>query len=179
MKILLPVKWSCHVQESAREFGYPGWLFFGCLGTFIGSWEVNSQSYPSQNIQARYSLSTYFTFLSLLKETEMSACKTICLCSTLKEVSHKIMKEWPILVMSLGNFGLHAKKKKKKVSPGSSRDSFLSRFPWNFPVKCSCPKLVVVHRKEHCDTSFYLKPVPFSQGDVTHSCWRMGYSYLH
>lgn len=92
MKILLPVKLSCHMQESAREFRYPRRLFSGCLGTFIGSWEVNSQSYLSQNIQTRYSLNAYFTFLGVLKETEMLARKTICLRSTLKEVSHKIIE---------------------------------------------------------------------------------------
>lgn len=92
MKILLPVKLSCYVQESAGEFCWSRWLFSGCLGTFIGIWEVNSQSYLSQNLQARYSLNTYFPFLGLVEETEISACKTLCLCSTLKEVSHKIVK---------------------------------------------------------------------------------------
>lgn len=186
MKILLPIKLSCHMQESAREFCYPSWLLgvVGCLGTFIGSQEVNSQSYLSQNIQARYSLNTYFTFLGLLKETEMSACKTICLCSTLKEVSNKIVKEWPILVVSLGNFGLHTKKKKVlyKIPWNSSHDLSLCSFLSPVSTECSC-KVFLSHtscspQKKHYDTFFSVKLVPFSQGDLN-SGWRMGCSYLH
>lgn len=179
--MLLPVKLSCHMQESAREFCYPRWLFSGCLGSFMGSREVNSQSYLSWNIQARYSLHTYVTFLGLLKETEMSACKTICLCSTLKEVSHKIIKEWSILVMSLGNFGLHTKKEKvlHRIPWNSSHGSSLGSFLSLVFTECSC-KVFLAHTSCSLQKKYFfsIKLIPFSQGDLN-SSWRMGCSYLH